>query len=281
MHLNSEDDESFDGAWKAEEFAYQNLLKLKEKSPQEVYGALWQKAFLRQPKTVVCIDERVSLNNPDEPEIGIAGTLALMNECDFAETITKLKRAGVDRITYHEGCGAVALHKQQSGDPRDALEIAKNTAEKVSQALQLTSSVELCGYDKKADLAMTGNPSLHNARAIVVDGTGRFNPPLLGFPAHFLLSAFYEPSLKYTAKELEVAIQIALGDHGFGKKRFAKAPLIIVLVGGANEYNLSDLISFFNPIFKQYEQFLSVIALQGAEVEVGLLNLSIKSNYLA
>lgn len=122
---------------------------------------------------------------------------------------------------------------------------------------------------------------MHNARAIVVDGTGRFNPPLLGFPAHFLLSAFYEPSLKYTAKELEVAIQIALGDHGFGKRRFAKAPLIIVLVGGANEYNLPDFISFFNPIFKQYEQFLSVIALQGAEVEVGLLNLSIKSNYLA
>lgn len=253
---------NLDSAWQQEESAYANLLVLKEKPPQEVYGSLWQEAFSKTPKAVVCIDERVSLNNAEEPEIGIAGTLVLMEGEDFDKTILKLKEAGVERITYHEGCGAAALYKAKSNDPREVSAIARNAAQKVCSALGLDSSIEFCGYNG-ADIEMNGNPKFHNARAIVVDGTGRFNPPLLGFPAHFLLSAFYEPSLEYTRAELEVALQIALGEHGFGKERFSEQSLAIILVAGIDEYNIDNLLMAFASTVKKYKNYITLITLQG------------------
>lgn len=263
MDFKNELQTSLESAWQEEDSAYINLLALKEKPPEDIYGNLWQEAFSKTPKVVVCMDERVSLNNTNVPEIGIAGTLVLMEGEDFEKTIVKLKVAGVEMVTYHEGCGAAALYKAKNNDPREISVISRSAAERTCSALGLSSKIGFCGYNN-ADLEMRGNPRFHNARAIVVDGSGRFNPPLLGFPAHFLLSAFYEPSLEYTGAELEVALQIALGEHGFGKERFAQQPLAIVLVSGDGEYSIDNLLMSFSLILKKYKNYLTLITLRAS-----------------
>lgn len=252
-----------DKFWANEQKAYDKLLTLKDQSPEEIYGENWQKAFSKQPKTVVCIDERVNSYDPNEPKIGIAGTLVLMSDEDLKITLQKLQEAGVDKITYHEGCGAVGLYKKNNPeDDRESKEIAQNMAQNVCFGLSLNSVAQCVGYSDEADIQMMGDPRFHNARAIVVDGTGKFNPALLEIPAHFLLSAFYEPNLEYTNHELEIALDIALGNHGFGTERFTKEPIAIILVGGENNYSLKKLEESFSKTFEKYKNFISVIKLQ-------------------
>lgn len=261
-HQQTEISKRMTKLWNRDQKAFEILLELRNKLPQELYGEKWEDAFAKQPTAVVCIDERVSLGDPEEPEIGIAGTLVLMDDEEFRITLEKLKNAGVNRVTYHEGCGAAALAKNIKNDSREVLEVAKGAAQNVCRSLDLNSEAQCVGYSDEAHIEMAGDPRFHNARAIVVDGTGKFNPALLEFPSHFLLSAFYEPGLSYTAKELEVALSIALGDHGFGKERFAKEPIAVVLVGGQGEYALEELHKNLSKVLENNKEFISVVNLQ-------------------
>lgn len=219
-------------SWKEQEGQHQLLLRLEHESAEAVFGAeKLAVAFAKWPRTLVCVDERVSLADEKDPEIGIAGTLVLMNQRQFELTVEKLRRTGVNKVLYHEGCGACSLFlKSHPEDPRSVIQVAKTAALKVHRALDLIGEPERIGYSQKADYEMTGHPDFHHARAIILDRSGRFNPAVLGIKHIFQASVYYHPDLAYTIKEIEIMQNIAFGDHGFGDKFDTKDPLLVVLV---------------------------------------------------
>lgn len=78
----------------------------------------------------------------------------------------------------------------------------------------------------------------HFARAVYYDGTGSFNPARdNSFPKGFVISRKYYSDHKIAQRELELAIKIAFGEHGFGDFFTKRAPLFLVAVssfGGDN-----------------------------------------------
>ena len=83
----------------------------------------------------------------------------------------------------------------------------------------------------------------HNACAVWFDATGKFNPDKIGssIPKGFLIdykvssSTGREEDKGYPFAELQVAINIALGDHGFGGKFTKENPFTIVVIANDNK----------------------------------------------
>lgn len=257
-------DELKDSGWKKQELAYQTLLFLENESAEIVFGNdNWQKAFSEQPKVVKCIDERVVIG--EQSTIGLAGSGVLVSDQDYPSLVAKLKLAGVSEVTYHEGCGACRLFCKQElekcGDKLDEEEVALNSAYKLNNALEINSNPTRSGYSPSDQYQMTGDIHLHHARAIYVDGTGCFNPQLLDIPAGFLVSAKYHPNIEYTKQEVNIAIGIALGGHGFGKEYFSKEPLIVLVIGSKSDPSLSSntLIKEITPIVNENKELVKII----------------------
>lgn len=247
--------------WQAQDDAYRNLRRLKDEAGDDVFGQTRLKnAVAVQPKVVKCIDERVTL---DQPALGLAGSGVLLSDGDFAVVSQKLKAAGVKLATYHEHCGACSLFcaewAKTTGQNRNAIEVARESATRLQSCFDDNDEVRLAGYSDQCHLKMTGHPELHHARAIAVDFNGRFCPQTLNFPDTFLISAAYHPSAIYTAKEIVIALSIALGDHGFGEESFASQPVAIVCVGSAKQ--LDDYKTVVSQATKKYQSFITLLGL--------------------
>lgn len=258
-HLNNDQIDQF---WHEQNEQCGKLGRLETESPEEVYGLeIWNKAFAKKPTKVVCVDERVHISDPEEPEICIAGTLVLMNPDQRKKTITKLKLHNADGVTFHEGCGACALFKAaHPEDPRSVLQIARDTAREVAKELD-SEDLDRVGFSEKADIPMEGIPDFHHARIIIVDGSGRFNPAILGIKDPFQSSIYYHPDREYTASEIEVMLDIAMGDHGFGTDRFAQDPLLILVVGHETdpEYSLDSILANYQESLEKYGNKVKIV----------------------
>lgn len=220
-------------AWEREQAAYDKLLKLRRQSATIVFNIeSYDVVFHAHPKIIQCIDERIALG---APAIGLAGSGILLSDAELKKVVTRLKSAGVDQVTYHEGCGACALwcneHENTTGDHVETIDAAIASAQKLQSLLQPKHKLQRAGYSALSHHPMTGHPHFHHARAAVIDFTGTFDSRVLDLPAVFLISAAYHPSINYTRKEIDIAISIALGDHGFGKKRFLQQPFVLLVVG--------------------------------------------------
>lgn len=250
-------------AWDTQNSVYKDLLRLNIESPVEVFGEdKLISAFADQPKIVKCIDERVVIDG--QPTIALAGSGVLLSDDQLKITADLLKKAGVNEITYHQGCGACSLvcqqHKDKVLDPTD---VAKESAEKLSSALNLPNSPKYSSYTPNSDYQMIGDSHFHHARAIVVDGTGRLNLGAIDLPAAFLISPKYHPDMDYTKQELDIAINIALGDHGFGRQKFEEESLLVVLAGSPmdREFSPDQLKWRLKPIIDQYPETVELVTL--------------------
>ncbi len=220
--------------WQAQEEDYGRLRKLEVASPELIYGPDWtQEVLKKDPDFIGCVDERVKPGDHSNPKIGLAGCGVLWNPEKRRAAAEKIKAAGLSpsEVNWHKHCGACGEYcKGQAGELPEA--VGKKTAEDLAQ--QLGAQVTSSGY-AAGDVPMTGPADFHPARAVVVDGTGRFNISLLGKLEAFTLSAAYYPDTATLAGELAFIQNIAMGDHGFGQQFTAENPLIILLAGRAND----------------------------------------------
>lgn len=177
-------------------------------------------AFETQDHTLCCIDE-----GTPQGDMRSAGSGILMEGEDRAKFIEELKRAGVKEVTSHAGCGAAALYREKMGlTDKSVDEVAQEGAQRIAEEL---------GVAYRRHITELARPNeFHNARVVYVDGTGAFNPSVVeGLPAGFVVSRkFMTPGQART--ETEIAMSIAFGDHGFGKKFSDKEPLVLVVIGG-------------------------------------------------
>jgi hypothetical protein len=114
---------------------------------------------------------------------------------------------------------------------------------------------------------MSGTRGYHHARGILVDGTGRCNKRrLFESLSLFKVDPVYVGDPKYTSKEFDILMQIALGDHGHGE-RFRSAPALILLVGNPcdSAYSTDALLGMLAEPLKKYQDYLEVIFLEGPE----------------
>lgn len=175
------------------------------------------KAFVLNDKTIHCIDERTPGG------IHAAGSLILVNE---EEALEFLKRSGANGITSHRECGAVKLWAGQNGKD---LSGAEKYAEEWSRHLAELATEKLGRpVEYKGHLEVTPS-GFHVAQIVYLDETGRFNPVIPNLLPGFVISRRFENPGQAMA-ELDIAIKIALGDHGFGDLITPETPFLITTI---------------------------------------------------
>ena len=174
------------------------------------------KAFALKDRDLRCMDEGTVGG------VHLAGA-GILNQSAAAEFI---KEAGVEGIYSHAGCGAAALYAKQQG-----LELTEADEYGIAWAKELSerAGVPYRGHTEANEMARP--PEFHIARVAYYDGTGQFDPsPVDDLPPGFVISRRYlEPA--YAKQEAEIAVAIALGEHGFGEKFTPEAPFYLVAIG--------------------------------------------------
>ena len=188
--------------------------------------------------TLGCIDEGV------DGDLNLAGSgilllevevkdgkLKLVSDKKLREVLTRMKEAGLLTITTHDGCGAMELfakkHSTTPEEKEEAIRFGRETLKQLAGELGLQ-------YQHIKASEMHRPAELHTARVIYVDGTGHFNPSAIGYghlPQGFGISRKFI-NAKYALEEIKISMDIAFGDHGFGKKFTKESPLIIIAIGG-------------------------------------------------
>ena len=182
-----------------------------------------ENAFEGQEHTLCCMDEGVP-----QGDMRSAGSGILTEGAQREEFIAKLRAAGIKDVTSHEGCGAAGLYRERHGiTDRTVDEVAIEQAKKMADEL---------GVPYKGHVTELTRPAeFHTARVVYVDGTGRFNPSrVTELPAGFVVSArFMTP--EQALSEIQLAMKIAFGEHGFGDKFTQDDPLVVITIGDSTE----------------------------------------------
>lgn len=171
-------------------------------------------AFKLKDRILRCIDEGT------QDGLHAPGCCILTQDRD--KTIEQLKKANLDGISSHAGCGAAALAAKETG--MDPEEYAKQWS------AQLAADVGV-PYVGHLDV---NRPAFHNARAAYYDGTGTFNAGAVpGLPMGFHISRSIFDDGEKASEAL--ASKIAAGDHGYGANRFtADEPFYLIPVADPN-----------------------------------------------
>jgi len=160
---------------------------------------------------ILCIDEGCA---------GV-GTHMAGSGCMIAEDelITELKAAGITEFTTHENCGAWGLTHPEITDPKEKESAVKSWGESIAKKLGIPHRyIPEEEMDRPADF--------HNAFYAVYDLTGKFNSKAVdGMPSGFITSPKFFSSAK---ADLELAVKIATGDHGFGKRFTTENPFVLI-----------------------------------------------------
>ncbi len=241
--------------WEQQNRDYQRLLTLENRTAALVFGKdALEQSVSRLPTAVVCDDERVAVNDSSVVELAIAGSGVLMTDNQRENAIAKMQRAGIDveqlQITCHDGCGACAVWKQEHpNEPMTVREVEEQAATRLRTIAGAKPLVQRVGYSESTPkiFQMQGHASIHHARVIVLDGTGRLDLGSLNLPASLLMSVRYAPDDGYLKYELEIMASIPMGKHGFRDRFTREDPLLLVVVGdpyhseGMSEPHLREL----------------------------------------
>lgn len=176
----------------------------------------WWSAFQLTDRFLRCIDEGCPGG------VHLAGSGILLG----VEEAAKIgQTAGVTAVTSHQECGAATLAARQAGqDPAQSDEYGQQFAAELARRL----GVSYCHLPISEMARPAGR---HIARVVYYDGTGRVDPArAVGLPAGFVISRRYLTT-DYARRECEIAVRLALGDHGFGILITPQEPLLIILLG--------------------------------------------------
>ena len=194
---------------------------------QSTFGDLpnFASAFTADPNNlpVLCIDEGCAGHGTH-----MAGSGCMISE---DKLISELKAAGITEFTTHENCGAWGLAHPEITDPKEKEAAVISWGESIAQKLGVPYKyIPAEEMDRPADF--------HNAFFAIYDLTGKFNSKTVtGMPSGFITSPKYFSSAK---ADLELAVKIATGDHGFGKRFTAENPFVLIgIIPGTEETGVS------------------------------------------
>jgi hypothetical protein len=221
MNPELEHEQEIEALWMEDQESMRDLVA---KGAQSYFDNLPEQEFLAEENAELpcaCIDERVGGHKLAIPGSGI------MESPDDAYKL--LKESGVSSMSSHQDCGAAKLAFDRLGDPEKeiygsadayAQSWAKNMADRLG--------VPYIGHHS------VKTPGRHVARTIYYDASGRFIADAPGVPKGFTISRKFESPEKAQAN-LNLAIKIATGDHGFKGKYSSENPLVIVPVGDTQD----------------------------------------------
>lgn len=208
---------------------YQNGIEtlLKKETSQEM--------FEKGEACLCCIDE-----GTDNGLFRVAGSGILLSDQDRANLVERLQAMGIQGVKSHEGCGAAEKYcKENNITDKSVEEVAIEKAKVMATQL----GVPYLGHIEK----ISRPKDFHYARVVYYDGTGQFNQAAARdtLPPGFVISRrylhdfdeddttenHYEPAIENT----KLAIQIAFGAHGFGKRMTHEKPLMLVGLGDPND----------------------------------------------
>lgn len=211
-----------------------------------------QSAFKLQDTSLRCIDE----GTPGG--IHLAGSGILL---DAATAAKYAESAKVDGVFSHAECGAAKLFAEKENlDPEAADEYGIEWAKTLAERLKVP-------YKGHIEISQMNRPSgLHDARVVYYDGTGRFDyQGSTDLPKGFVIDRKYLDQ-SYALQELDVAIQIALGGHGFGDKFTPESPFLAIALTEKNGgLDKAGLLSEAEGIAAKYNNRVSV---QACEIDL-------------
>jgi len=177
-------------------------------------------AFTSHDNCIYCIDE----GTPGKNHSAGSGILR-----DKDEVLDAFRKAGVSKITSHDGCGAAVLFAKQNGlDPSNADEYAKQHAQTLAQKLGVP--YEHISFEK-----MKRPADFHIARITYYDNTGQFDYSRVeGLPPGFIISRGIQ-RMEDSLAEAQVAFGIATGHHGFEELINDKNPFVLSIIAKDEE----------------------------------------------
>lgn len=205
--------------------------------------------------SVCCMDEGTAQMEGDETRLAMAGSGILFPAVSWEERLEKVAdlyiTLGIKTITSHDGCGAAGIAWRRDGG---ADQTGFRTPDEYGKAwvkdLEKVINTKLEKMDKEIvstrhinSEEMVRPAEFHNARMVYFDATGKFNPHFLGdkMPKGFLINygveknTGVEENKDYAFAELQVAIDIALGGHGFSQKFTPESPFVIGVIANTQE----------------------------------------------
>lgn len=187
-----------------------------------------------------CIDGRTPYGKH------LPGSGILLSDDEFRKSF---KNSGADSISSHDGCGAAKKFAEENGlDASRSDEIGREWAEKMAIEMGV----------KHIHLPVEG---AHRERVCYFDKTGKFNfGGVEGLPNGFIVSDLKGITKESSLDAIKLAINIALGDHGFGEKYLNdKNPFILIAVAD----KLKEIEAMKEDLRKIAEQFAGKVVIDG------------------
>lgn len=191
-----------------------------------------------------CMDGRTPFG------IHSAGSGILLSPDEFKKFA---KEANLDSISSHEGCGAAKIYAKKMGlDINDSDNIGRQWAEERAKELGVPHT------------HLTVEQPFHSERVCYYDGTGKFNyKGVEGLPEGFVVGRKFMKKESSLA-EVNVAINIIFGDHGFGKDLLTKENPFVLVVVAENEKELKKLKAELEEVIKGIDPELAdMVAIDG------------------
>jgi hypothetical protein len=131
---------------------------------------------------------------------------------------------GATGVTFHRDCGAAVLWAREQGLPvEDATQYAREFGQKLAGELGVPCS----------EAWLEGEEGFHSELVVYYDGTGRFDPSRVRLlPRGFVINRrLLDFDVPYALQQVEIAVGIALGEHGFGERFAPETPLRLIPIG--------------------------------------------------
>lgn len=195
------------------------MRELYEKGAEKMLSAMPDRETLFEngESCLCCIDE-----GTDRGLFRSAGSGILMSDKERARMVEYLQAMGIKGVRSHEGCGAAEKYCLENGiDLSKVEEVAQQKAMEIAAEI----GVPYLGHIEK----LARPKAFHYARTAYYDGSGQFNQQARKdhLPPGFVISRRYMGT-ETSFENLKLSIQIALGEHGFGKKITPEKPMMLV-----------------------------------------------------
>jgi hypothetical protein len=192
-----------------------------------------------RPRVIKCIDEGLC----SKPGVSLAGAGILLPERELAERCLDLGLA----ITTHEDCGAARLAAEMARSDLPPMEFAKRWARKMEDqyGVPYVHHFHLKEMDERL-------PDFHPARMALVG-----HKPIAVRQG---LLAFNCTGPMVGDQDIRIAVEIALGEHGFGEERFAKNRFIVGIVDDPDpEYGFARISNRLWDLLQNHRSLIRLV----------------------
>ncbi|MDB4978695.1 MAG: hypothetical protein JWM56_881 [Candidatus Peribacteria bacterium] len=253
LSKESEKDLAWELAWEHPFFAKGPDIWLKEVKRTNVAAAFGMKGGI-----LMCIDEGVE-PEPGKNGVYLAGSGILYRKNSIADPQDRRRQLAEDlrdkKITgvmSHSDCGACAIFCHETGSDEPDI-VAREWALQLADDLH----VPYMGHIERPN-----RPAFHHALIAYYDGTASLRDPSLGgLPPGFTISRGIIDDTEHALYELNLACQIAFGDHGFGDRFTAERPFHIVVIVDTTDTQLTEdkLVSEVRPVLEKDSRLKLVV----------------------